>query len=74
MQEIENIPAYLPNCLQLQDVTTRAKDWLNEAEALQVTVISLSFQLPKWSYLKWKFSETIVDVVPAAGGAHPRAG
>lgn len=36
LQEIENIPAYLPNCLQLQDVATRAKDWLNEAEALQV--------------------------------------
>lgn len=37
LQEIENIPAYLPNCLQLQDVATRAKDWLTEAEALQVT-------------------------------------
>lgn len=40
LQEIDNIPAYLPNCLQLQDVITRAKDWLNDAEALQVTHIS----------------------------------
>lgn len=37
LQEVENIPAYLPNCLQLQDVITKAKKWLHEAEALQVT-------------------------------------
>lgn len=42
LQEVENIPAYLPNCLQLQDVITKAKNWLNEAEALQVTIISLA--------------------------------
>lgn len=42
LQEVENIPAYLPNCLQLQDVITKAKNWLNEAEALQVTDISLA--------------------------------
>lgn len=36
LQEVENIPAYLPNCLQLQDVLDKAKDWLQEAEALQV--------------------------------------
>lgn len=40
LQEVENIPAYLPNCLQLQDVITKAKNWLNEAEALQVMDIS----------------------------------
>lgn len=40
LQEVENIPAYLPNCLQLQDVITKAKKWLHEAEALQVTHIS----------------------------------
>lgn len=39
LQEVENIPAYLPNCLQLQDVLDKAKDWLQEAEALQVTHI-----------------------------------
>lgn len=38
LQEVENIPAYLPNCLQLQDVITKAKKWLHEAEALQVIV------------------------------------
>lgn len=36
LQEVENIPAYLPNCLQLKDVVTKAKKWLHEAEALQV--------------------------------------
>lgn len=40
LQEVENIPAYLPNCLQLQDVISKAKNWLNEAEALQVIDIS----------------------------------
>lgn len=39
LQEVENIPAYLPNCLQLQDVIDKAKNWLQEAEALQVTHI-----------------------------------
>uniref|UniRef100_A0A7N6AEF9 [histone H3]-trimethyl-L-lysine(4) demethylase n=1 Tax=Anabas testudineus TaxID=64144 RepID=A0A7N6AEF9_ANATE len=36
LQEVENIPAYLPNCLQLKDVVVKAKKWLHEAEALQV--------------------------------------
>ncbi|XP_038552220.1 lysine (K)-specific demethylase 5Ba isoform X1 [Micropterus salmoides] len=36
LQEVENIPAYLPNCLQLKDIITKAKKWLHEAEALQL--------------------------------------
>ncbi|XP_056128822.1 lysine (K)-specific demethylase 5Ba [Lampris incognitus] len=36
LQEVENIPAYLPNCLQLKDVVLKAKNWLQEAEALQL--------------------------------------
>uniref|UniRef100_A0A3Q1JVE1 [histone H3]-trimethyl-L-lysine(4) demethylase n=1 Tax=Anabas testudineus TaxID=64144 RepID=A0A3Q1JVE1_ANATE len=36
LQEVENIPAYLPNCLQLKDVVVKAKKWLHEAEALQL--------------------------------------
>uniref|UniRef100_A0A3B4WMY6 [histone H3]-trimethyl-L-lysine(4) demethylase n=1 Tax=Seriola lalandi dorsalis TaxID=1841481 RepID=A0A3B4WMY6_SERLL len=36
LQEVENIPAYLPNCLQLKDFVTKAKKWLHEAEALQL--------------------------------------
>uniref|UniRef100_A0A3P9PFE1 [histone H3]-trimethyl-L-lysine(4) demethylase n=1 Tax=Poecilia reticulata TaxID=8081 RepID=A0A3P9PFE1_POERE len=36
LQEVENIPAYLPNCLQLKDVVAKAKKWLNEAEMLQM--------------------------------------
>ncbi|XP_067360832.1 lysine (K)-specific demethylase 5Ba isoform X4 [Channa argus] len=36
LQEVENIPAYLPNCLQLKDIVTKAKKWLHEAEALQL--------------------------------------
>lgn len=36
LHEVENIPAYLPNCLQLMDAVARAKEWLQEADALQV--------------------------------------
>ncbi|KAM4613210.1 lysine (K)-specific demethylase 5Ba isoform 2-T2 [Polymixia lowei] len=36
LQEVENIPAYLPNCLLLKDVVLKAKKWLHEAEALQL--------------------------------------
>ncbi|XP_061114358.1 lysine-specific demethylase 5B-B-like isoform X2 [Conger conger] len=36
VQEVESIPAYLPNCLLLQDSVTRAREWLQEAEALQL--------------------------------------
>lgn len=35
-KEMETIPAYLPNCLQLKDAVVKAKKWLHEAEALQV--------------------------------------
>ncbi|XP_036386380.1 lysine (K)-specific demethylase 5Ba [Megalops cyprinoides] len=34
-QEAEGIPAYLPNCLLLRDSVNRAREWLQEAEALQ---------------------------------------
>lgn len=43
LQEVENIPSYLPNCLQLQDVITKAKKWIHEAEALQVTYSNLNY-------------------------------
>uniref|UniRef100_A0A8C5C791 [histone H3]-trimethyl-L-lysine(4) demethylase n=1 Tax=Gadus morhua TaxID=8049 RepID=A0A8C5C791_GADMO len=36
LQEVENIPAFLPNCMQLKEVVLKAKDWLQEVEALQV--------------------------------------
>ncbi|XP_034022739.1 lysine (K)-specific demethylase 5Ba [Thalassophryne amazonica] len=36
LREVENIPAYLPNCLQLKDVVVKASEWLHEAEALQL--------------------------------------
>uniref|UniRef100_A0A8C9VU40 [histone H3]-trimethyl-L-lysine(4) demethylase n=1 Tax=Scleropages formosus TaxID=113540 RepID=A0A8C9VU40_SCLFO len=36
VQEVENIPAYLPNCLQLKDAVSRAKEWLQDAENLQL--------------------------------------
>uniref|UniRef100_A0A3Q2Z889 [histone H3]-trimethyl-L-lysine(4) demethylase n=1 Tax=Hippocampus comes TaxID=109280 RepID=A0A3Q2Z889_HIPCM len=35
-KEMETIPAYLPNCLQLKDAVAKAKKWLHEAEALQL--------------------------------------
>ncbi|MFT7814079.1 lysine-specific demethylase 5B isoform X2, partial [Arapaima gigas] len=36
VQEVENIPAYLPNCLLLKDLVSRAKEWLQDAENLQL--------------------------------------
>lgn len=30
------IPAYLPNCLLLKDAVRKAREWLQEAEELQV--------------------------------------
>uniref|UniRef100_A0A673BA57 [histone H3]-trimethyl-L-lysine(4) demethylase n=1 Tax=Sphaeramia orbicularis TaxID=375764 RepID=A0A673BA57_9TELE len=36
LQEVDNIPAYLPNCLELKDIVAKAKKWLQEAEALQL--------------------------------------
>ncbi|XP_075997057.1 lysine (K)-specific demethylase 5Ba isoform X2 [Genypterus blacodes] len=36
LQEVENIPAYLPNCLQLKDIVVKAEDWLHEVETLQL--------------------------------------
>ncbi|KAJ8386387.1 hypothetical protein AAFF_G00170920 [Aldrovandia affinis] len=35
-QEVESIPAYLPNCLLLRDSVRRAREWLQEAEGLQL--------------------------------------
>lgn len=35
--EVNSIQAYLPNYLQLQDSVSRAKEWLQEAQSLQVT-------------------------------------
>ncbi|XP_046881983.1 lysine (K)-specific demethylase 5Ba [Hypomesus transpacificus] len=34
--EVENIPAYLPNCLHMKDTVLTAKYWLQEAETLQL--------------------------------------
>jgi len=36
VKEMEEIPAYLPNGVALKDAVQRAKDWLQEVEALQV--------------------------------------
>lgn len=36
MKELEEIPAYLPNGAALKDAVQKAKDWLQEVEALQV--------------------------------------
>uniref|UniRef100_A0A4W5KGB6 Lysine demethylase 5B n=1 Tax=Hucho hucho TaxID=62062 RepID=A0A4W5KGB6_9TELE len=34
-EKVAGIPAYLPNCLMLKDSISRAREWLQEAEALQ---------------------------------------
>ncbi|KAI1893098.1 hypothetical protein AGOR_G00140400 [Albula goreensis] len=36
VQEVEGIPACLPNCLLLKDSVSKAREWLREAETLQV--------------------------------------
>uniref|UniRef100_A0A672S573 [histone H3]-trimethyl-L-lysine(4) demethylase n=1 Tax=Sinocyclocheilus grahami TaxID=75366 RepID=A0A672S573_SINGR len=36
LTQVDGVPAYLPNCLLLQDTVNRAKGWLQEAEDLQV--------------------------------------
>ncbi|XP_066559598.1 lysine (K)-specific demethylase 5Ba isoform X3 [Amia ocellicauda] len=36
VQELESIPAYLPNGLLLKDIVHRAKEWLQEVDALQL--------------------------------------
>uniref|UniRef100_A0A8C7J6K1 [histone H3]-trimethyl-L-lysine(4) demethylase n=1 Tax=Oncorhynchus kisutch TaxID=8019 RepID=A0A8C7J6K1_ONCKI len=36
LQEVASIPAYLPNCLLLKDTVDQAKDWLQEADTLQL--------------------------------------
>lgn len=38
MKEIEEIPAYLPSGAALRDSVQRARDWLQDVEALQVGV------------------------------------
>ncbi|XP_041083440.1 lysine-specific demethylase 5B-like isoform X2 [Polyodon spathula] len=35
VQEVDGIPAYLPNCVVLKDSVKRAREWLLEVEALQ---------------------------------------
>ncbi|CAB1336535.1 unnamed protein product [Coregonus sp. 'balchen'] len=34
-EKVAGIPAYLPNCMMLKDSISRAREWLQEAEALQ---------------------------------------
>ncbi|XP_048839377.1 lysine-specific demethylase 5B-B-like isoform X2 [Brienomyrus brachyistius] len=36
VREVERIPAYLPNCLLLQDAVSRAKQWVQEAESIKL--------------------------------------
>ncbi|XP_039605355.1 lysine-specific demethylase 5B-like isoform X2 [Polypterus senegalus] len=36
VEEVDNIPAYLPNCLLLKESVQKAKQWLQEVEALQL--------------------------------------
>ncbi|XP_036415600.1 lysine (K)-specific demethylase 5Ba isoform X1 [Colossoma macropomum] len=34
--EVNSIHAYLPNCLQLKDAVSKAREWIQEADALQL--------------------------------------
>lgn len=42
LTHVDGVLAYLPNCLLLQDTLNRAKEWLQEAEDLQVEYSSLN--------------------------------
>uniref|UniRef100_A0A8C1IS19 [histone H3]-trimethyl-L-lysine(4) demethylase n=1 Tax=Cyprinus carpio TaxID=7962 RepID=A0A8C1IS19_CYPCA len=46
LTQIDGVPAYLPNCLLLQDTVNRAKEWLQEAEDLQVEYSSTAHAIP----------------------------
>lgn len=72
LQEVENIPAYLPNCLQLQDVIDKAKNWLQEAEALQVRHIPAPFGHYVVAFLVF-FCQSRIFMLPARG-SHSCAG
>lgn len=49
MKEIEEIPAYLPSGAALRDSVQRARDWLQDVEALQVGVRSWSWTVEAWT-------------------------
>lgn len=44
-EKVSAIPAYLPNCLLLKDTIRKAREWLQEAEELQVSTLLLTFLL-----------------------------
>lgn len=48
VKEIEEIPAYLPNGAALKDSVQRARDWLQDVEALQVGVRKKCLGMPRW--------------------------
>uniref|UniRef100_A0A8C5FJF6 [histone H3]-trimethyl-L-lysine(4) demethylase n=1 Tax=Gadus morhua TaxID=8049 RepID=A0A8C5FJF6_GADMO len=68
LQEVENIPAFLPNCMQLKEVVLKAKDWLQEVEALQVnpwaSVVQLtpSADIPVWLDPLTRLEALLADV------------
>lgn len=53
VKEIEEIPAHLPNGAALKDSVQRARDWLQEVEALQVGFQSLTVPLWRAGMERW---------------------
>lgn len=53
VKEIEEIPAYLPSGVALKDAVQKAKDWLQEVEALQVRKLHRPCSAP--SCVVWCF-------------------
>lgn len=41
-EKASGIPAHLPNCMLLKDTIRKAREWLQEAEELQVILTSAS--------------------------------
>lgn len=47
-EKASGIPAYLPNCLLLKDTIRKAREWLQEAEELQVRTHFIPFFSSVW--------------------------
>ncbi|MGH0191504.1 UNVERIFIED_CONTAM: hypothetical protein FKN15_064705 [Acipenser sinensis] len=53
VQEVDSIPAHLPNCVLLKDSVQRAEEWLLEVEALQVgNSKRASNTSPQWHFAR----------------------
>ncbi|KAG5835345.1 hypothetical protein ANANG_G00242900 [Anguilla anguilla] len=82
LQEAESIPAYLPTCLLLRDAVTKAQEWLQEAESLQLSPLprleALVSEVQAWresaarTFLKKNAPDSLLEVGTGAQKAKPK--